>query len=300
MPSRLSILLPSILAGCAIIGGDAHQDRIDALTGGPTPTDLPTPPTDTGDTDDTDPPTLPAESPPVLEALEWRFRFSELDLHRGLQLMVKGSDPDGDLAEVQIQGGDAIAWEHAEPREDGWFLVPIDLDLGPACEPTGSADLNVFLRDFQGNTSQPRQLQISWEGFLHDETSIQSFDECEPCVSGLTNGDVPFVACGYKGSQGYVDYYDAVQYLMSPSNPSLQVTANYASDAANLRLSQTLTGDTEFIQVVNGSNDIGQTFFVDPPATPAGYDFSIDATSEFSSGTWTLFVQRKIPGLIRQ
>lgn len=301
-PLIRAVALGLMLPGCVILGSDAHQERVDSLAGEPTPTDPVTPPptTDTGDTDDTDdtdPPT-PIESAPVLEALEWRFRYDDFLIHQGLQLMVRGSDADDDLYEIQIQGGETIAWSDAVEHEDGWFVVPLDLDLGPPCAPTGSSDLNVFLRDLAGNASQPMQLQISWTGNVHDESAITTSDGCEPCVDGLTTAEVPFVACGEMHNGGYIDFYDGIGLLVPTNSDPMEVVANYGPDAFNLRLGLTLAGDTQFIASATGDNDIGQTLTIEPPATPTSYEISIDGSmSIYDAGAWTVFVQPPRPGL---
>lgn len=289
----------ALLTGCVILSGDAHDERITALTEQPTPTDPVTPPpTDTADTDDTDDTDVPVQHNPVLTSAAVRFRYNDFGFFRGLQLLIQVTDEDGDLAggEVQIQGGETIPWSMAIPLVDDQYLVPIHLDMGEACHQPDPVDLTVFVRDLQGNASDTRQATAKWDYRDHDESNIQSADECEPCSGQVLPVDLPVIACGSLGTNhGYVDFLDYIDVLLAPASPRVTAVANLDNVVGLVGFSY---GDETHTWSSQQTNDgsVGLTLHSDPVTAPAAHSFWVyGVESTFASAEWQFFIDRKLP-----
>lgn len=292
------LTLATMLTGCVILGKDAHDARIGALTGGSdAPTDPPTP-IDTGDTDDTDDTDVPQGHNPVLTSAEVRFRFSEFGFYRGLQLLIQVTDEDGDLAggEVQIQGGETIPWSMAIPLVDDQYLVPIELDLGLPCHQPTPVDLVVFVRDLDGNASDTRQAQATWDFRDHDESGISSADQCEPCSGQVLPEDLPVIACGRLGTNhGYVDFLDYIDVLLAPTSPRITAIANLDNVSGAVGFSYGDEAHT-FSTQQTSDGSVGLTLHTDPVTAPTQNSFWVyGVNSTFASADWQFFIDKKLP-----
>lgn len=287
--------IPLLLCGCAVIGSEAHRERVDALS---TPTDAPTLPVPT-DTADTDVPT-PTDSAPQLTSVTTRFRFNELGFYRGLQLLVHVTDDDGDLTggELQIQGGEAVPWSEAVALEDDQWLVPVELELGHPCSQPTPVGLNVFVRDAAGNASDTRQAEAGWQYRHHDESQISSSNACEPCGGQVTIEDLPVVVCGRLGlNHGFGDGIDSTQILLAPSSPPITAVANFDNVLGEVSFNYG-TEDTDITSIPTTDGVIGLTIQPEPVSTPAAnYFYIVSENSVFSEADWTMFIDRRLPPL---
>lgn len=302
MPRHLAILL--FATSCAIISQEDHQQRINALSEGDSDTDTDTDTDADTDTDtdaDTDTDTHVPPAPPEVHEVRVLFRFDDFELFEGLQLAINMTDPNHDLTggTVRIQGAETIPWSDVVPVTDSsvadnWYLVPIQTHVGALCSPPTPQVLEVVVTDQAGNHSPVTTVTADWNYQLHDESSITSFDECEPCVHGLTPTDMPYVVCGSKRPNAYIDYYDAVEIAVPGGSAPFEVVANY-QHSQNLRLGLTYPPDYDhFIDVAATDNAYGQVLHVVPPPSLTVHEFSIDG-GLYDYGEWIMFIQPELP-----